>query len=90
MAKKIDIPIDKFYEKFADNYEFLYDNDDNVAGYDEALEAGEKFLSEHGEFMSEFARYRGEASGLGFPDPLTSDRELAAFAFTMADLGIEF
>ena len=70
------IPIDEFLKKFDEEYEFLYDNYDRVAGYEEALAAGDEFIQQHPEFVREFVQYRGDA--------LTSDREVAAFAFALS------
>lgn len=41
---KINIDIRSFYEQFVKEYEFLYDNDDMVAGYTEAVEAFDDFV----------------------------------------------
>lgn len=71
--------IAEFLEKFNKNYGFLYDYGDNVAGYYEALDYGEKIIHEKPDFVGEFARFRG--------DFLSSDREVAAFGFTMSDFG---
>ena len=46
-----------------------------VAGYYEALEEGDRFIAEHGDFVGEFAKYRG--------DLITSDREVVAFMFAL-------
>ena len=78
MTKEYNINIDKFLEKFNEEYEFLYDSNDRVAGFDEAVEAGDEFIKEHNEFVIEFNRYRG--------DILTSDREVAAFMFALDDM----
>jgi hypothetical protein len=70
--------LDKQYQK---EYAFLYKADRNrqyVAGYDEALDEGIRLMEDRNELMIEFARWRGDA--------LTSDRELAAFAFAAAEL----
>ena len=69
------IDIIKFEEQFNKEYEFLYDNNDRVAGYDEALEEGDKFLQEHREFVGQFVKYRG--------DFISSDREVVAFMFAL-------
>lgn len=73
-----DIDIAAFLEKFNREYQFLYDNHDNVAGYAEALAAGNQFFKSHPDFIAEFARYRGDA--------LTSDREIAAFMFALSSM----
>ena len=72
------INIQKFAEQFDKEYQFLYDHDDMVVGYGEALEEGDKFIAEHGDFVGEFARYRG--------DFISSDREVVAFMFALNEL----
>lgn len=74
----ININIDTFTERFKKEYEFLYDNDDRVAGYSEAVAAFDDFLKEHNDFVGEFVRYRG--------DFISSDREAAAFMFALESL----
>lgn len=72
--------INDFLKKFDDNYDFLYDankNGSEVAGQREATDAFDDFLKEHRDFVCEFVKYRG--------DVISSDREAAAFMFTMAD-----
>ena len=71
----MNINIHKFAEQFNKEYKFIYDNNDNVAGYREALEEGDKFIAEHGDFVGEFTKYRG--------DLITSDREVVAFMFAL-------
>lgn len=72
------INLKEFYEKFAEEYKFLYDNYDHVAGEDEAVDAFDEFLPKHKEFVREFDKYRG--------DLITSDREAAAFMFALYDI----
>ena len=72
---KINIDIRSFYEQFVKEYEFLYDNDDMVAGYTEAVEAFDDFVKWFPEFVREFARFRG--------DFISSNREAAAFMFAL-------
>lgn len=72
------INIYKFAEQFNKEYKFLYDNHDMVAGYDEALEEGDKFIAEHGDFVGEFVKYRR--------DFISSDREVAAFMFALNEM----
>lgn len=69
------INIKKFVKEFAKEYDFLYENRDAVAGYDEAVNAFDAFVAEHAAFVGEFARYRG--------DFVSSDREAAAFMFAL-------
>ena len=72
------IDIQKFLDKFNKNYDFLYDNFDNVSGYSEALIEGDEFISNHINFITEFNKFRG--------DILSSDREVVAFMFTLDDM----
>lgn len=76
MNKKIDIK--RFLEKFNQEYEFLYDNRDNVAGVNEAISAFDEFLMSNREFVIEFVNFRG--------DVVSSDREAAAFMFAMESI----
>lgn len=76
--------IDDFLKKFDDNcdfLDFLYDvnkNGSEVAGLQrEAANAFDDFVKEHRDFVREFVNYRG--------DFISSDREAAAFMFTIAD-----
>ena len=69
------INIEEFLQQFRKEYSFLYDNRDNVAGYDEALKAGDEFIKKNPEFIAEFVRYRG--------DFISSDREVVAFMFAL-------
>lgn len=69
------INIQKFADEFHAEYNFLYDNNDNVAGYDEAVNAFDDFAKSHGNFIMEFVQYRR--------DFISSDREAAAFMFAM-------
>lgn len=76
----MNVNIHKFLKKFQEEYDFLYKNHDRVAGYYEALDYGDWFISEYPEFVQEFNRFRG--------DILSSDREVAAFAFALEDMGV--
>lgn len=69
-----------FLAKFDSNYDFIYDanrHGKEVAGQREAAMAFDYFLKQHGDFVCEFVKYRG--------DVISSDREAAAFMFTMDD-----
>ena len=46
------IDIVKFLEVFNREYDFLYDNDDNVAGYEEAVDSFDEFVNFRGDFVS--------------------------------------
>ena len=69
------LSIEQFSATFTAVYSFLYDHCDNVPGYREAVNAFDDFLSKHKDFVLEFNRYRG--------DVVSSDREAAAFVFTL-------
>lgn len=69
------INIREFANRFSNEYEFLYEHDDRVAGYGEAVEAFDDFIKKHREFVMEFVQYRG--------DLVSSDREAAAFMFAL-------
>ena len=69
------IDIEEFLQKFNQEYSFLYEHKDNVAGYREAVEYGDHFISKNKDFVAEFVKYRG--------DFISSDREVAAFMFAM-------
>lgn len=75
---KINCNIEKFHEQYEKEYEFLYNSKDRVAGFDETLSLfGELWNSNLSfqNFVKTFGWYR--------EDPITSDREKAAFIFTM-------
>lgn len=74
----ITVNIHEFKEQFDKEYAFLYDHDDNVAGYEEAVSAFDDALGNNDNFkrfVSEFCEYR--------KDPITSDREAGAFMFAL-------
>lgn len=77
------INIHKFNDQFKKEYDFLYDNNDNVAGYEEAVNAFDDFISspENQKFVSEYVKYR--------QDFISSDREAAAFMFALESLETE-
>lgn len=79
---KFNIDIKQFAKQFNKEYEFLYDNDDYVAGYREAVEAFDNFVEKHAEFVGEFVDYRR--------DFVSSDREAAAFMFALETLADNF
>ena len=74
----ININIEQFEQEFNKQYDFLYNARDNVAGYYEALEAGDEFIKNHPDFIRQFAIYRG--------DFISSDREVVAFMFALDNL----
>ena len=67
------INIKSFLAAYNAEYEALYKN--HIAGEQEAAAAFDEFCEKHGDFVGEFARYRG--------DYITSDREAAAFMFAL-------
>lgn len=71
----MNINIHKFAEQFKKEYDYLYNARGYVAGAREAVNAFDKFLTEHKDFVGEFAKYRG--------DFISSDREAAAFMFAL-------
>lgn len=71
------ININNFLEKFNEEYKFLYENNNQVAGYNEAVNAFDDFCKTHSDFVSEFIKFRG--------DFISSDREAAAFMFSLVD-----
>ena len=83
----ITVNIHEFYQKFQQEYKFLYDHDDNVAGYEEAVSAFDDALvnnQQFGRFVEEFNNYRSEK--LGYRDMISSDREAGAFMFALEAL----
>lgn len=81
MEKKFNI--EKFLEKFKKEYNFLYEHD-NVAGYDEAVNAFDDTMKNNesfSRFVGDFVKYRG--------DFISSDREAAAFMFTLESMEME-
>ena len=69
------INIVEFNKEFNREYAFLYNNDGNIAGYNEAINEFDEFLKTHGSFVGKFAEYR--------KDFITSDREAVAFMFAL-------
>lgn len=69
--------LEQQYEK---EYDFLYDHKDNVAGAKEAMEFGDELSRAHDPILFQFLAYRDF-------DPLSSDREITAYAFAVCGLG---
>lgn len=70
--------INEFLAAFNKEYQFLYDSEDYVAGYSEAVETFDELIKTKEEFKSfviEFAQFR--------QDFISSDREAAAFMFAL-------
>lgn len=78
------IDINAFLKKFNENYEFLYEHHDNVAGYSEALESGNAIIASGTEKSQALIKAYIDT----MHDFISSDREIAALAFTLDDLGI--
>lgn len=74
------VNIKEFAAQFNKNYAELYEARDHIAGENEAVLFFDEFLKSHGDFVGEFARYRG--------DFISSDREAAAFVFTLEDFAL--
>ena len=72
--------LDAFGQRFIETYNDLYNRRDAVVGYRDAVAAGDDMLKSRPEFVQDFGSYR--------IDPLTSDRDMAAFAFTMQSMGL--
>lgn len=70
------INIYEFAKQFNKEYQFLYEHD-NVAGYDEAVDAFDEMMENEDfrRFVSGFVSYR--------QDLISSDREAAAFMFAL-------
>lgn len=67
---------DSFYNKFGEMYETIYEARDQVDGFCWAVkEFDEVILKKHKDFVMTFVKLRGDA--------ITSDREAAAFTFTL-------
>ena len=72
------INIHEFLKKFNNEYDFLYENGDHVAGFREAVDAFDMFCKDNSKFVSEFVKVRG--------DFISGDREAAAFMFALDSL----
>lgn len=73
--------IKKIYETFQNEYGFLYENNDNVAGYDEALDF---YTKNFDELIKDdiFRKYIFALCTLK-QDGFTSDREIVALMFAL-------
>ena len=80
--KETKVNIKEFLKKFNEEYDFLYEHNNNVCGYYDALKEGDLFISDKKNinFIREFNEYR--------QDILSSDREVVAFMFTMESMGL--
>ena len=77
------ININEFAKKFGQEYSFLYENRDCVAGFREAVDAFDEYLAKDvggfKKFVGEFVDFR--------KDFISSDREAAAFMFALESMG---
>ena len=71
---------DAFLKAYGIKYAELYDAYDKTEGYDEMQKKGDAFIASHPAEVVAFARAR--------QDILSSDREVAAFGFTLAAFGL--
>ena len=77
----ISIPEPKLLDSFGRYYDTLYKyGDSSLSSYDDAMSNGDAFMREHTSFMSALASIRS--------DFISSDREMAAFGYALADLGV--
>ena len=74
--------MDKLLKQFYEEYNFLYDNHDRVAGFREAVAwFDENYTKEPVKtILCDFNKLR--------MDVISSDREAAAFAFAVTELGL--
>lgn len=74
----MNINMGKFLEQFKEEYNFLYERNDNVEGFAEAVEAFDNFIENpaNQEMLMNFNELRG--------DIISSDREAAAFMRALA------
>lgn len=70
------INMNRFYEKFGEIYEDIYNSRDQYPKFDWAVKQfDENLMKNQHDFVMEFVEFRG--------DMITSDREAAAFTFTV-------
>lgn len=70
----------KLSDRFDANYDMLYDAHDDVPAYDTAIAIGDEYIRNDPDFINQFNEIRG--------DIISSDRETAAFAFALVDVGL--
>ena len=78
-AEQIELPAG-LPERIQEHYNRIYDAMNNVEGYYEALDIGDEYIKNNGDFVGQLAKVRG--------DLISSDREVAALAFALADYGL--
>jgi hypothetical protein len=66
---------EKLLETFTNSYRWLYDNNDNFPLYKEYLKLGDELIEKFGDFVGEFAKFRG--------DYISSDREVVALVMAL-------
>ena len=77
----ISVPEPKLLDSFDKYYDTLYKyGDSSLSNYDDAMANGDAFMRGHTEFMSALTSIRS--------DFISSDREMAAFGYALADLGV--
>ena len=70
------IDFDSFYDKFGEMYEEIYNSRDQYPKFDWAVKQfDEVIMKKYKDFVMDFVKFRG--------DMITSDREAAAFTFTL-------
>ena len=74
--------LDELNQKYSDYYNELYEQRDNVFGYSYALSAGNDYISTSPELLTRFNEMH--------KDIVSSDREVAALAYALADMGVIF
>jgi len=70
----------KVLDQFHKEYDFMYEHDRTayVAGYDEALEYGDRLIAERHPIVASLCKMRG--------DIFSSDREVAALGFAVSEI----
>jgi hypothetical protein len=70
----------KVLEQFNKEYDFMYEHERTayVAGYDEALEYGDRLIAERHPIVASLCKMRG--------DIFSSDREVAALGFAVSEI----
>lgn len=74
------INVEKFRKQYNKEYDFLYNNHDNVAGYSEAVNAFDDLMKSSESFVNFVREY---VINVRHCDPISSDRECAAFMFAL-------
>lgn len=67
-------------DSFNEHYDEMYQNRDKIEFYAEAVAVGDKFIKDDPDFVAKLAEQRR--------DIVSSDRETAALAFALADVGL--